>query len=395
MNGKGRRKCQSWIESFINFSSNVESAHIFRKWAAITTIAATLEQKVWFTTSAQLFPNLYTFLIGHPGVGKTRTITAASKFIMELPEPHIAPTSMTMASMTDCLVESKRSIHRLPDPPLEYNSMYIMADELSAFMHEYNLEMIGGLTTFYDVVALPYGQYRRGKEIKIRIKRPQLSILVGSTPSNLVKFIPEIAWDQGFCSRVILIYSDERPMMDIFENPFRELPPDMVHDLKMINGLVGGFRAEIQYRKEVNDWRASGLPPTPTHPKLSHYNTRRLTHLLKLSMIASIDRDNELILTVDDFNTAKGWLLEAESYMSDIFQAGAPGADAKAMDEIVHYIRAVDMGKGVAEHKINKFAADRVPLHTLWRIVNIMESTGMIKAVSIDTKTGTKNWSAI
>ena len=147
-------------------------------------------------------------------MGKTRTIRAAKSYVLEIPDFHIAPTSMTAASLIDTLVESKRLIVQLPHPPLEYNSMLIAADELGAFIHKYDDEMIAVLSAFYD--PDPYGHARRGKDIKIKIKRPQLSILCGTTPSNLLKFVPEGAWDQGFMSRMILVFSDERIIGDDF-----------------------------------------------------------------------------------------------------------------------------------------------------------------------------------
>src|SRR5947207_2880446 len=76
MNGSGRRLCQSWIDSFVNHTANLESAPIWRRWAAIATIGAVLEQKVFVTTSSPLYPNLYVFLVGDAGLGKTRAIAA-------------------------------------------------------------------------------------------------------------------------------------------------------------------------------------------------------------------------------------------------------------------------------------------------------------------------------
>jgi len=40
-----------------------------------------MEQKVWLMTSRPLFPNLYTFLVAHPGVGKTRTINEGKHYM--------------------------------------------------------------------------------------------------------------------------------------------------------------------------------------------------------------------------------------------------------------------------------------------------------------------------
>lgn len=397
LNGSGARQCESWVQAFVKHTDNLEAAPVFRQWAAITMISAVLEQKVWLQTSAPLYPNLYVFLVGHPGVGKTRTVNAAAGFVRELADFHLSPTSMTMASLVDALMEAKRSIIRLPDPPMEYNSMFIIADELSAFMHKFDDEIIGGLTTFYDV-SVPYSQNRRGKDIRIKIKNPQLSILSGTTPSNLIKFMPENAWDQGFTSRVIMVFSDERIITDIFEHEHRGINKEMMHDLRIINGLSGQFGVTADYKSAINNWRQLGQVPVPNHPKLLHYCTRRLAHLFKLSMVACIDRSNTLLLTKDDFNTAMGWLLSAESTMPEIFRAGSIGADSKVMDETFFYVKNAGMltkHGGVPESKIIDFIRERVPAHSVMRVLEVMERGGKLQPIGQDPRTQQKVYQAV
>lgn len=371
-NGSGRRKLESWIDSFIAYTDNLESAEVFRKWTAITCIAAALEQRVWITTSDQLFPNLYTILVGHPGVGKTRTIMSGRKFLAELPEFHIAPTSMKMASLVDSLLAAKRVIVRLPQDALEFHSMTLCVDEWTAFMHAFDDELVGGLTTFYDVVV-PYEQHRRGKDIRIKIPRPQLSILAGSTPSNLIKFMPEGAWDQGFTSRIILVYSNERFVGDDFAISRRDLPEEMIYDLKIINSLQGEFTVTKEFQGAVNGWRKQGEGPRPSHPKLLHYNTRRRTHLYKLAMVSAIDRGNDLSLTGGDFHRALEWLGEAEINMPAIFEEGTSSVDGRAMDEIADFIR--QRGK-VHKQRVLHFITTRAPAHAVTKIFDLMVHSG-------------------
>jgi hypothetical protein len=390
LNGSAARKCASWIEVFKQNTDNLEAPEIYRQWAAITTLGATLEQKVWLQTSSALYPNLYVFLVGYPGVGKTRTIRAARCYANEVPEFYLAPTSVTAASLVDALVDCKRVVIK-KEGNFDYNTMMFTADELGTFMHEYLNETISLLSAFYD--PDPYSQHRRGKEIKIKIKRPQLTMLCGTTPSNLLKFIPDSAWDQGFMSRVIMVYSNEHIPIDIWNARPGLIDKDLVHDLKAINSLYGQFRATTEYQQLVNAWRDANYHPTPNHPKLMHYNTRRLAHLFKLSMISSADKGDSLLLGRDDFIRAHDWLINTEAMMPDIFKAGAPGADAKAMEEIVHYIATVDKGKGVPEHSIMMFASARMNLLNLTKVLGVMEATHMIRPVAVD-KYGTKIWKA-
>src|SRR5258705_12729419 len=158
-NGSGARHCPSWIDQFVESTANLEAPALFRKWAAICGIAGVLEQKVWMETSSDLYPNLYVFLVGQPGVGKTRVIRAAKSYLQEIPEFNFAPTSLTGASLVDTLLASKRCIVRMPEPPLEYNTMMITAEELTAFMHSWDEQMVGLLSAFYD--PDPYLEARR------------------------------------------------------------------------------------------------------------------------------------------------------------------------------------------------------------------------------------------
>jgi len=358
-------------------------------------VAATLEQRVYVVSGGdKLHANLYCALIGHPGTGKTRSIYRARDYYMTLEGAPMAPTSMSASSMIDALTKNKRTA-MLPEPdgPIEYNSMYITADELSAFMKAYDEEAIGTMSAFYDPKA--YGQTRRNNDLNIKMKRPQLNLIVGTTPSNLLHYMPETAWEQGFTSRIIMVFSDERTIGDDFAPGVdTSLSPDLIHDLKSISGLVGQFKVTEEYRDCVNTWRKLGEPPVVSHPKLIHYGTRRRVHLYKLSMVSAIERSDLLVLTRDDFNRAMNWMTEAEQHMPDIFKAGAGNADGKAMDEIFHHVLTMQVRGPVIERKIINFAKDRVPLHSIERVVQIMILGGRLKVVKQDFRTGQRFFKA-
>jgi len=358
-------------------------------------LAAAVEQRVYVISGGdKLHSNIYCALIGHPGTGKTRSIYRARDYYMTMEGAPIAPTSMTDASMIDALTHYKRTA-MLPEPdgPIEYNSMYITADELSAFMKAYDEGAIGTMSAFYDPKA--YGQWRRGNDLKIKIKRPQLNLIVGTTPSNLLHYMPETAWEQGFTSRIVMVFSDERTIGDDFAPGVdTDLNADLIHDLKSISGLVGGFKVTEEYRDCVNTWRKLGEPPVVSHPKLIHYGTRRRVHLYKLSMVSALDRSDLLLLTKDDFNRAMNWMTEAEAFMPDIFKAGAGNADGKAMDEIYHYVLTLQSKGPVVERKIINFAKDRVPLHSIERVIHIMTMGGMLRVVKQDLRNGQRFFKA-
>lgn len=344
-------------------------------------------------TQSALYPNLYIFLVARAGIGKTRAIYAGNDFVRKVEGIFQGHTSMTMASLVDRLSEAKCRIQRLAkqEGMLEYNSLYVVADELSAFMSEYDSGLIAGLTTFYDNV--PYSQARRTNDIRIEIERPQLNILSGTTPSNLVRTMPEFAWEQGFTSRIILIYADDAPLIDVFNTPARDLPKDMVEDLQAINMIEGQFGWDESYSTAMQNWRETGLKPVPDHPKLEHYCQRRFAHLMKLSMIANVDRDGHMILTKDDFNIAINWLLEAEHYMKRIFETSQASPDSNVMDEIHHYVASFP--DGCPEPRLVSFARKKVPALYVLKTLDVMIHSGMIGVKDQNESTQLRTFYAI
>lgn len=319
-------------------------------------------------------------------MGKTRIIRQVRRLATDLPELHVAPISLTFASLVDCLDGAKRNwVLAGKAEPHSFNSMYVCAGEFGAFMHKYDNEMVDGLAAFYD--PDPYAQVRRTMEHKPTIESPQVNMLAGVTPQNLLHFMPDRAWGQGFTSRIIMVFSDERIIGDDFAIYDQPDLGALEHDLKVVNNLYGQFHVTPEYVECINNWRQLGEAPLPDHPKLTHYITRRRVHLYKLSMVASVDRGNTLALIREDFNTAMNWLIEAEIQMPEVFKAGTTNADGAAQDEIAHFVMAADRGQGVSEQRIIHFAKDHVPIHSVLRIIEIMEATGQLICVGKDRVT--------
>lgn len=352
---------------------------------AIGVIAAVLEQKVWGYTTDRILPNMYTFIVGHPGVGKSRTIGAARKLCETLDDFFVIPQALSSASLVDALKGAKRTI---TDPAQgiseEFNSGTLFSDDWQVTMSDWKNDLIAGLTTFYDVVS--YAEMKRTKEINIVLKAPQLNIISGSTPSQLMATMKPEVWEQGFTSRSMFIFSDERKMNpSLFTREIRS-SNDLVHDLHIIHSLWGQLGNSTEFISAIDTWRQNGMPPCPSHPRLIHYNSRRLVHLFKLCIVACVDRGQELIIKYEDFERAMKWLIEAEMYMPSLFVSGAGGADAKAMEEVHHFIK--QRGKAT-EGELVRYATNFVPGHSAERLVKIMEMSNMIIRIGTHPKYGT------
>lgn len=384
------RTLENWIDSFLEFSAAIPSPDLFKKWAGIACVAAVLERRTWIDVGmGPLFPNLYTILVAPPGVGKTVMTSIIWDFWNSLATGdekglHLAPASLTSAAIIDSLRDANRKIYA-PDNPLEpikYNSLAICSNELGVLLPSYEPDMMNKLTDIYD--GHSYSERRRyDKNLNFRIDNPQLNLLAATTPGYLTNMLPEGAWDQGFLSRNILIFSGEKVIRPLFEfaPKQQEIRDDLKKNLAHIFTLAGEFTFTEEAKNALVAWHMAGGPPAPDHPRLHNYNTRRTTHLLKLCMVASACAEDNLIVTMAQFNTALDWLIEAEVLMPDIFKAMVVNADSKAMDECWHFAYQIFMKERqpVAEHRLIAFLQDRVPVQNVMRMLQVMENSRILE----------------
>ena len=388
------RKLGSWIESFLEYTEILPSPVIMRRWAAISYVAAAMERKVWVRTmGSDLYPNLYTFLVGPPGVGKGVAIAAGERIIREVPDLRIGPTDMTSASLIDALHEATRSIVLLhnPEPYVQFNSLTVISRELGVLIPAWEGALMNNLTDIYDGFTIE--QRRRGRDLLIKIVNPQLNLLGACTPSYLNETMPTGAWDQGFISRSILIYSGDRVTRDPFTEEDRsafqaDLRTDLLHDLKTIASEYGRLAFAADAANAIKAWVAGECRPEPDHPRLQSYNARRLSHLLKLCMVAALSKHSAMVITLDDYAEAFNWLMEAEVHMPDIFKAMVTGGDSVAMEEAWNYVWTVyaKEHKPVAEHRVIHFLRERVPAHSVMRVLDVMVKSRMFQIEITDNK---------
>lgn len=382
------RKFHSFVDGFLRYTEGRGSPSIWRKWTAIFLISAALERKAWITTAkGNWYANQYIILVGPAGVGKSLCTGLGYTLLNEVRSPErplwIAPTSVTKASLIDRLNLAERRIVRptATPPVIGFNSLQVIANELGVFLPSWEGDFMSTLTDLWDNGR--YEEARRTSNLHINIPNAQLNLLSATTPAHLNSLLPEGAWEFGFMSRVINIYSGEVEYTDIFAelDTDKSLYKGLVHDLTSIYSIYGEFTVSDDAKEAINAWAQAGGPPMPDHPKLTNYRTRRLSHLLKLCIVASAARNNERMIVLEDFSESLDWLVEAETWMPDIFKSMKTGGDGRAMEECWHfaYLHWLKKKEPVPEHLIVTFLQERVPAHSVMRILDVMERSQLLK----------------
>lgn len=387
----GTRRLGSWIDAYEEYTAILPSPPLFRRWAAIFYMAAAMERKIWVRTmGSDLYPGLYIVLVGPPGVGKGQAIHLGERLLRLIPDLKVGPSDMTAASLVDALNDATRRLVMLNagEPYVEFNSLTVISRELGVLVPSWDTALMNNLTDVYDGFTIE--QKRRGKDLHIKISSPQINLLAACTPSYLNETLPKGAWDQGFISRTLMIYSGDRQLKDPFVDASStalsvRLHDDLLHDLKSIAMDYGQMQFTADAVTAVKAWVKSGCQPEPTHTKLQFYNSRRLAHLLKLCMISSISRSSDKVITLDNYAEALNWLLQVEAYMPDIFKAMTSGGDSSAMEETWNYAWSLfaKERKPIAEHRLIHFLRERVPAHNIMRVLEIMIKSRMVEIVPV------------
>ena len=387
------RALPNWVDEFFEFTSFLPSPELFRKWAAISAVAGALERRVWVhTMGSNTYPHTYVILVAPPGVGKSVVTARVEELWHALDGHHVGSSNITKAALMDELNDASRTIVRPRETPptITFNSLKILSNELGVLLPQYETEFMSTLTDIYD--GNRYSESRRSIKDKIEIDRPQFNLLAATTPSHLKDFLPAGAFDQGFLSRCMLIYSGDVKLVPLFtEVKFdREKFRLIKQDFARIGKLYGEMYFDEDAAKAIGAWHMGGQKPRPEHPKLHNYCTRRTRHLLKLCMVACAASTDDLTITMEHYQTALDWLVEAESFMPDIFKSMNSGGDSKVIEECWYFCFQLFSKKSepVPESKVFNFLQQRVPAHSVERIILIMVRAGLLKEVLVN-KIGT------
>jgi hypothetical protein len=387
---------RNWIDAFMAVNEKVPTPEVFKLWGGISLLAGALERKVWLTNSiGQLFPNLYIFLIAPPGVGKTIITAQAWRMMKKLRDHKIAPPSVTRATIIEELNNAKR-FKQHTTGTLAFNALYICVNELGVLLPEFDTAMMNKLTDIYD--GHPYEEARRNKEHSVAIAKPIYNLLAAGTPGYLSTILPEVAWEQGFMSRVLMIYSADAVKQSLFSvRPEDEAEQAVLaSELQKIGNLCGEFSFTREAAELIDAFYLGGQTETAQlHPKLQHYNTRRPSHLLKLMMIASVAENDELVITEAHFLKAFEWLTDAEAAMPQIFKAMQSGGDIQIINELWHYVFTTCATKkldGLPESYLYTFLSQRVQSEKIKWIIEVMKNGNLLR--SVIGKDGVLRWAA-
>ena len=385
--GSFKRSLESnWVEAFLDYSHHSRSAELWRLWAGIHAVSASLGRKVWVTTDEGIiYPNFFAVLVGRSGYGKSRAIEQPLPLIEKVVTIALAPTRVTKESLYGLMAEASEQYfpNGFPAQRTSYNAQI---SELGVFLNPRDVEFMYSLNELYDCRKV--FEYIPKNAKSARIEHVFLNILAGTTVDWFHE-LPTSAFSNGFAGRLVLVYADEPQARSIWGNkkPGKLLGADLAHDLEIIHTLEGEYAFDQAVIQEIEAWYTTGLAPWPEHARLDAYRQRRITHFMKLMIIHSASRTNDLSIQQIDFNWAQKVMLTTERAMIGVADRLSSNPHAETIEAALAIIQQeyARTGKPVAEETIRSAVYRMVPLPILQYVMDeLPKVTGVVDELTLE-----------
>lgn len=318
------RKLNDFLDAYMHFTSHHEASPVIHKWTAVSILAAALERRVSLPRAYYtLFPNLYIVIVGKSGIMRKSTSTAIGvKLFGNIPEFPLLSQQASGRSLLDQIASFKRSVET-PRGVIEYSPGYIYASELKLFLTEVYGSNIELMTHLYDN---PKGHiYATSGKGNVELVGPVINMLAASTKEWLNDVIPESELAGGFASRIIFVMDDVTPKKWVAWPKVPE-EDDKIHralvaDLHQIYKLSGEVIVPDETKSYYEDWyvRYMNAVSKSQDKRFTGYHGRFGDMVLKLSIVKSVSRSNDLTIKIEDVRWAIMSLMELEPAMKAAF----------------------------------------------------------------------------
>lgn len=316
-------------------------------------ISALLERNCYIEFGhSDIYPNIYSMLIGNAGTRKSSAIKLMKKLMMAAGYETIAAERTSKEKFLHDLAHSDETGPG-SDDILEQNifgkdsadtseicPMFIAADEANDFFGVNNIEFLSMLGSLWDWNGVYENRIKTGKSDWI--PNPTISILSGNTPTGFASAFPSSILGQGFFSRILLVYGE--PSGRKITIPRR---PDVVETgetVRLLAAIRASSQGPIGFTSEATELLDAIYQTTSplTDPRFESYSNRRIIHLLKLAMVVCSAKF-ERSITPDTLIQANTYLTYAERLMPKALGEFGKAKSSDISHKILEYVRAATL----------------------------------------------------
>ncbi len=362
------RKLPNWLDSYVEYTKETESAPIFHKWIGLSMIASALRKKTFLQLGRiKVFPNLYIVIVAEPGIArKSQAIAYGVDIMSEIDHLVMSADAITREALLDDL-EASATVEQMTDgSEFTHSSLSIVSKEFESFLGQKkeNTRMLVMLTDLYDAQELPW-RYRTKRSGTNIIPSVFLSILAATTPESLASSLPSIAIGGGLTSRIIFVWAakgGKKQPIPKFTVEMAETRNLLIRDLSVISRIIGKYVFDTTAKEKWISWYMKYEPKAKKRickdPAFNGWYTRKPMFLLKMSMCLAAAESQKKVIYWDKIQYAIELLEEAEYAMGRTFSAVGRSEITAEVDLVKNIIQS---------HKVIE---EKILMQMCWRDID-------------------------
>lgn len=339
-----------------------------------------MKRRVWVDRILfKIFPNIFTILVGRPGIGKGAAMNPLLSLMGEAGVVNVISDRTTIEEMMEELAKGFMGPQSTAAGKITINrdsSAYIFSPELSIFITASAITL-PVLADLWDSREGQPFRYKTKSGGKYEIKEPCISLLGGSTTEWLISSIPNSAVGGGFTRRVNFIYSNNKgrkiPWPKAADS--KRTRTDLIDDLKYIQAnLRGEFKFdnaalplfEKIYHLDPNEFDSEAL---------AGYKTSAWVHATKMAICLSVARSDDRIITKDDMEFSISKVEQVIKDIPRVFRAIGDSDMVASADRVLRFLEAAGYA---TRNQMMKALWQHVSMDDLDRILVTLEVGGLI-----------------
>lgn len=378
--GTKRHSERGFFNEYLKYTSNQESPYEFHLWTVIGLVSSALGRNVFINRGYfKLFPNLYIVLVAESGMlRKSSAIRIGERMLKQAVEERATfSQKITTEAMIGFLNQQYESHGE--------SIAIIIAPEFSVFFGKsiQDPTILQTLTDLYDCPdKWAYSTRGRGEEV---VNRCAVSMIAGTTPEWIKSSLPEDSIGGGFAGRIIFVYRTEQEKRiafpeDYMSNGARKIREQLLDDLRTIADLHGEFRWTKDGKESFRMWYEDVFEIDAYPNSLRGYVSRKADYVLKISMIASASKGDDLKISPEDVEFALTILEQNEKHLFDVLKMVTETDTGRKIGNVLKYLKKYSSPtKGVIHSQVMRAFSYAMDRNELYIIISTLESGGQIK----------------
>lgn len=378
------RQLEDWVDGFVRYTSKTEAPRSYRKWIAISMVAAALQRKCyveWGTIT--WYPNMYIILVGPSGVRKGTGMDPGHDLLHDIGIKTSAESTTRQALIRRLKSSSYTEVNQGTGEISGHCSMTVFSQEFTVFLGYQNKELMADLCDWYDCrKKWTYETKHFGIDEIVGV---WVNIIGATTPRLIQSSMPPDAIGGGLTSRIVFVsemHKGKTVSLPFLTKEDIELYELLKFDLEKINLMAGRYKFTEDFLKKWDTWytKTDSSPPPFKDDRLAGYVSRRPTHIMKLAMILSSSRSGEMVLKVGDLERAIETLVEVEPNMPQVFSGVGKSGIADIIPRVMTYIAETREREVSMPELMQNFYYD-ADEWTMQRVLKTLESMNYITMV--------------